>query len=217
MRRRALLDANVLWSAQQRNLLLQFAVQETISVHWTAGIIEEWLRNVEPPLRARLEERTLPLMRRHFPDAVVEGVDEERDTGRTDVKDRHVARAALAVAPCAIVTWDLADFDREHLEREGVQVLSPDALLAELFDAGPELVFAVVREAQANLTKSAPSWDDYLDLLAGRHGLTAFVARLKAFEQSLPRGIEETDAINVLSGREMESTSIAQPDPSKRK
>ena len=33
--------------------------------------------------------------------------------------------------------------------------------------------------------------------------MTAFVARLKAFEQSLPRGIEETDAINVLSGMEM--------------
>ena len=71
VRAKALVDANVLWSAQQRNVLLQLAIQEAISVHWTQEILEEWLRNVEPDLRRRLEDRTLPLMRQYFPDAIV--------------------------------------------------------------------------------------------------------------------------------------------------
>ncbi len=217
LRRKALLDANVLWSSQQRNLLLQIAVQETISVHWTKDILEEWLRNTDPPLRARLETRTLPLMRRHFPDASVEGVGEEQNVGQTGAKDRHVARAALAVAPCALVTWNLPDFDREHLAYEGVQVLTPDAFLAELFDADPGLIHSITKEAQSNLTKSAPSWEGYLELLAQKHGLEAFVAKLRAFERGLAPEVEGADAIDVLSRMEMDPATRLAVDPSKRK
>ena len=82
IRTKALLDANVLWSGHQRNLLLQLAIQETISVYWTADILEEWLSNVDAALRTRLEARTLPLMRLHFPDALDGKISADRNSNR---------------------------------------------------------------------------------------------------------------------------------------
>lgn len=67
-----LLDANVLHSNQQRNLILQLAAQGVVSVAWTAAIEDEWLRNTEPVIRERVRSRTLPLIRKHFPQALIE-------------------------------------------------------------------------------------------------------------------------------------------------
>jgi hypothetical protein len=61
-----------------------------------------------------------------------------------------------------------------------VTVKNPDDFLSELFDANPALVEAATREAASNLTRSTPSRDDYLQALAGRHGLAKFVERLRS-------------------------------------
>jgi hypothetical protein len=50
----ALLDANVLFSNQQRNLILQIADQEVISVAWTDAIEKEWLDNTDAGVRERI-------------------------------------------------------------------------------------------------------------------------------------------------------------------
>jgi len=200
VRPKALLDANVLWSAQQRNVLLQLAVQETIAVYWTEKILEEWLRNVDEGIRARIEARTPPLMRRHFPDATVDPVDLGRDLGRTDRRDHHVAQGALSIAPCTLVTWNVRDFDRDRLRRRGIRVAVPDLFLSERFDDGPELVYRVVKNAQANLKKSAPSWDDYLDLLASKNRLKPFVSKVRRFERTLGNVARADEAGEPPSG-----------------
>lgn len=179
-----LLDANVLWSPQQRNLILQIAAAGAISVRWSREIENEWLCNTDERTRSRLREKTLPLIREHFPDALVEGFDPDVPSGSTDRKDRHVAASARTVAPSVLATWNLKDFDAGYLANERVRVLSPDLLLTELFDANPELIEAVAREAQANLTKSAPAWEDYLEVLSTKNNLREFVARLKSFSRS---------------------------------
>jgi hypothetical protein len=112
-------------------------------------------------------------------DALVAGFDPERAIGVTNPKDRHVASAAAAIAPCVLVTSNLKDFDFAALAALGVTVQSPDDFLTDLFDANPALVEAVTREAAANLTHSTPSWDEYLTALAERHGLPKFVGRLR--------------------------------------
>jgi hypothetical protein len=132
-----------------------------------------------------------PLIRTWFADALVAGFDPELAIGVTDAKDRHVASAAAAIAPCVLVTNNLKDFDFTALAALGVTVRSPDDFLTDLFDANPTLVEAVTREAAANLTLSTPSWDEYLKALAERHGLPKFVGRLRSWH---PKDVEEPAA-----------------------
>lgn len=81
-----LADANVLWSPQLRNLFLQLAHQDVFHIFWTDLVIEEWLRNIEPDQHARCEAGTVPLMRRHFPEAWLPAMT-PTPFGTTDPKD----------------------------------------------------------------------------------------------------------------------------------
>lgn len=177
---KALLDANVLYANHLRNLLLQMAQNDLFEAKWSHLIEEEWLRNMEPRIRARIEAHTLPLIRTWFTEALVAGFDPGRPFGATDAKDRHVASAAVAIAPSVLLTQNPRHFDFEALKAFGVRVQTPDDFLSELFDAKPEIVEAAVSEAVANLTQSSPSWDDYLDTLANRCGLLNFAQRLRS-------------------------------------
>lgn len=183
---KALLDANVLYSNHLRNLLLQLAQNDLFEVKWSGQIEEEWLRNMEQRTRERIEAHTLPLIRKGFPDAIVTGFDPNRLIGTTDVKDRHVASAAAAIAPCILVTNNLKDFDFEALKALGVQVQSPDDFLAELAKTKPEVMEAATREAAANLTKSNPTWEDYLTLLSTGCGLSNYVDCLRSGPGAAP-------------------------------
>ncbi|HTO60698.1 MAG TPA: PIN domain-containing protein [Bradyrhizobium sp.] len=176
---RALLDANVLCSNHLRNLLLQMAQNDLFEARWSAMIEQEWLRNMTPRTRRRIETAMLPLIQTWFGDALVTGFDADREIGRTDAGDRHVASAAVAIAPCVLVTNNLRHFDVEALETLGVTVQTADAFLSAMFDAQPDVVEAATQEAAANLTKSCPSWDDYLDTLANRCKVPRFVQRLR--------------------------------------
>jgi hypothetical protein len=152
----------------------------------TAAIEDEWLRNTEPAIRERVRSRTLPLIREHFPDALIETDGPPfAPIGRTDADDLHIAQAAVKLAPCRLVTWNIGDFDVAALAEYAVVVQSPDEFLCALLEANPELVIEITGQAQANLTRSAPTWEAYLDILESRNGLKAFVGRIGRFEQSL--------------------------------
>lgn len=178
----ALLDANVLFSAQLRNLLLQLAMNDIFVAKWSAQIEDEWLRNLPEQTRDRVISRTIPLVRSWFSDAHVADFDAARIIGTTDAKDRHVASAAAAIAPSVLVTLNLKDFDFAALEAIGVAVKSPDDFLVERFDHGPAIVEAATKEAAANLSRSFPAWDEYLSDLSTRHGLQRFVERMRSWK-----------------------------------
>jgi len=177
---KALLDANVLYSNHLRNLLLQLAQNDLFDARWSERIEQEWLGAMEQRARERIASRTIPLIRTSFADALVADFDAERVIGVTDSKDRHVASAAAAIAPSVLVTNNLKDFDFAALADLGVEVRTPDGFLTDLFDANPALVEAATREAASNLTRTMPSWDEYLTALAKRHGLPTFVERLRS-------------------------------------
>jgi hypothetical protein len=179
---RALLDANVLYSNHLRNLLLQMAQNDLFEVKWSGQIEREWLRNLVAHIKEGVEARTIPLIRTAFPDALVGNFDPKRIIGMTHARDRHVASAAIAVAPCVLVTNNFRHFDAAALNTFGVALRTPDGFLTELFDSKPDIVDAATREAAANLTKTLPSWDEYLTILAVRCGLQTFAARLRSFE-----------------------------------
>lgn len=72
----ALLDANVLYPAPVRDILLQLAVTDIYKARWTADIHREWIENLleNEPHRDRAKlERTRNLMDRNTRDALVTG------------------------------------------------------------------------------------------------------------------------------------------------
>jgi hypothetical protein len=176
-------DANVLWSPQQRNLLLQLAAQDLFEIYWTDAVIDEWLRNLDPEQRDKCERGTLPLMRRHFPEAWLPAMP-ATPFGTTDLKDRHVAAGAVHVAPSILITWNVRDFDGAELNSHGVALQTPDRFLRRLLDGSPAAVLEFTRQAQTNLRRTAPSWEMYKAILL-KIGLTDFVAGLEIYDARL--------------------------------
>jgi len=73
---------------------------------------------------------------------------------------------------------NLRDFPASALSPHGVVAVHPDGFLCNLYDADPELVGASTEMAHANLSRSAPSFADYLDALE-RQGLPQLTKRLR--------------------------------------
>jgi hypothetical protein len=79
----ALFDANVLYPAPLRDLLLQLAVADLFRAKWTADIHREWIRALlrQEPQRDRAAlERTRDLMDAHTRDCLVTGYEILTDT-----------------------------------------------------------------------------------------------------------------------------------------
>ena len=95
----ALLDANILYPAGLRDVLLRLADQYLYAPLWSADIHAEWIRSVladRPDLTEGMLERTRMVMDRHFPEAVVTGYT-ARAAGLDlpDPDDLHVLAAAI--------------------------------------------------------------------------------------------------------------------------
>ncbi len=72
----ALPDANVLYPAGLRDLLLRLADRHLHTPLWSAVIHEEWMRSLlddRPDIEAGVLERTRAVMDGHFPGALVTG------------------------------------------------------------------------------------------------------------------------------------------------
>lgn len=175
------LDANLLYPFHLRNLLVQLGVDSVIAPRWTMRIHQEWIGNLVAAGRAPLERLllTLDLMNEALPEAEVRDW-ERRMEGLTlpDPDDCHVLAAAVAVGAESILTMNLRDFPDAALAPHGVVAVHPDGFLCGLFDADPELLRASTEAAHANLSRSAPSFAAYLDVLE-RQGLPQLIKRLR--------------------------------------
>ena len=177
----ALLDANVLYPAPLRDLLLHLAVRDLFSAKWTADIQREWiealLRN-EPHRERTALERTRDLMNRATRDCLVSGYEHLIPSiSLPDPDDRHVLAAAIEGRCGVIVTKNLADFPEHVLARHGIVARHPDQFLCELLQAAPELFCAAVRKVRARLRRPEYSVGEYLDILA-RQGLVGLSGEL---------------------------------------
>ena len=95
----ALLDANVLYPAGLRDLLLRLADRNLFAPLWSPDIHAEWTRNLladRPDIDSAVLERTRSIMDRHFPDALVTGFDNlVSEIDLPDPDDHHVLAAAI--------------------------------------------------------------------------------------------------------------------------
>jgi hypothetical protein len=102
-------DANVLFSNDQRNILMTLAVERIIELRWTDQIEEEWVRNLVAKRGGDPQKlaRTVGLMRKALPDYDVAGYPAHIQLLKlTDPKDRHVAAAAIGCRPSTLATWN---------------------------------------------------------------------------------------------------------------
>ena len=180
----ALLDANTLYPAPLRDLLLSLAVDGLYHARWTASIHDEWTRNLaknRPELAERLPQ-LVALMNRIVPDCLVENYEALIDgLALPDAEDRHVLAAAIAGHADAIVTFNLKDFPGEVLGRYNIEALHPDDFVLNQLELRQIDALAAIKAMRARLRRPPQSAADLIATLE-HAGLPASAAHLRRAE-----------------------------------
>jgi PIN domain len=179
-----LLDANVLYPAPMRDLLMELAVTDLFKAKWTADIHREWiealLRN-EPKRDRTVLERTRDLMDKATRDCLVTGYEVLIPTlTLPDKDDRHVLATAIVGRCDVIVTQNLKHFPDKTLTAFGIEAQHPDEFLSNHLNLAPGVFCSAVRKVRGRLKNPIYSVEEYLGNLA-QQGLVATVADLGQF------------------------------------
>jgi hypothetical protein len=186
----AFYDANVLYPAALRNLLMHLALIGLFRVKWSADVHEEWISNLlkkRPDLTREKLERTRILMDKHAIDAL-DRID-ALVTGYEDLipglelpdpDDRHVLAAAICGHADVIVTMNLRDFPSDAIGPFGMEVQHPDEFVLHLLDLAPGAVVAAAQNHRQSLKNPPKTVAEYLETLE-RPGLTQTVSVLREY------------------------------------
>jgi predicted nucleic acid-binding protein len=172
---RVLLDACVLIPMPLADTLLRMAEEPRLYVpKWSQLIMEEVTRNLLErwnlePEKARRREAEL---RRHFPEALVEGFEPLIELMTNDPKDRHVLAAAARSHCQLVVTYNCRHFPAVSTRPWDIEVQAPSTFLRGLYDLDPGLfVHKLHEQTQAigiklerlldSLRKNVPSFVQY--------------------------------------------------------
>jgi hypothetical protein len=128
----AFLDANALYPAELRNLLMRLALAEASRPLWSQRVQKEWteaLARDRPDLPREKIERVRALMEQHIPEATVEDYDAlVGQLTLPDDRDRHVLAAAIKGGAEILVTANLKHFPVPALATHGIEALHPDEI-----------------------------------------------------------------------------------------
>jgi len=172
-------DANLLYPARVRDLLIRLDLAGLYQARWTEQILDECFDNLSedrPELPAAQLARTRDLMAVALPDAIVtdhEGLIE--GLALPDPDDRHVLAAAITAEASHLVTQNLDDFPDVP---SGLVVVSADEFVLDLANHDLDAVATVLNEQAGSLTNPPMT---AMELLAGLEavGLNAFVDRVR--------------------------------------
>ena len=180
----ALLDANVIYPAGLRDVLLRLAARNLYRPKWSDAIHDEWMRNVRadrPDLPPEALTRTRAVMDEHFPDARVTGYEPWVDgLDLPDPADRHVVAAAIRGRADVIVTRNLRDFPADRLIAHDLRAEHPDTFATGLFDHNPGAVLLAIREHRAALRQPPRSATEHVAALE-QMGLTRLATAVGDF------------------------------------
>ena len=114
----AFYDANVLYPAELRNLLMHLALTGLFRAKWSADVHEEWISNLlkkRPDLTRGKLQRTCMLMDKHVVDAVVTGYEDLIPSLELpDPDDRHVLASCYSRSRRCHCHDELAGFSFRH-------------------------------------------------------------------------------------------------------
>jgi hypothetical protein len=184
----ALLDANVLYPAPVRDLLLQLAVTDLYKAKWSVDIHREWIENLlanEPTRDRTTLERTRDLMDASTRDCLVTGYESLIPALELpDPSDRHVLAAAIVGRCDAIVTANIKDFPEPIMNKFGIDRKHPDEFLNDHLKLAQGTFCECVHTIRQRLKKPPYTIQEYLDTLT-RNGLVATAAELRPFSNLL--------------------------------
>jgi hypothetical protein len=175
-------DADTLFGATTRGLLIHLDYQGVIRLHWSPLILDELSRALVDTGRksdTASAHRHEQLMRSALPQAEIttQQVQAQFATVAPAVrstKDTHVAACARALLAgdyypdtqvVSLVTRNIRDFGVRKLAAMGIDVQRPDAFLLQQFRQSPEAVAAAFAALRSTL-RSAPEPDRLLERLA---------------------------------------------------
>lgn len=175
-------DANVLYPALLRNLLIEVARAGMVQARWTDQILDEVfgsLRKNRPDLSPDSLDRTRSLMNGAIRDVLVTDYEPLIDSlDLPDSGDRHVLAAAIKVGAQTIVTDNLRDFPADRLSSWDIEASSADEFLHAMVDLNPKIVFALVQKIANSLRLPPMDVDQVLTALSNQ-GLIETVAALR--------------------------------------
>ncbi len=178
----AVLDANVLYPAPVRDILLHIAAKGLYQPKWSSEIQDEWLRHLlvnRPSLKKENLEKTVAAMNAAFPDADVTNYEDLIGAlNLPDKNDRHVMAAAIRGKANVIVTENNKDFPKDYLNSHDIEVFSSDKFLLRLIDVYKSTVLAALA-AQVQTLKNPPQTKDQVLATLVRCGLKKAVEALK--------------------------------------
>jgi len=146
----AVFDANVLYPAALRDLLMWLGLSGLFRARWTEQIHEEWKRNLlkdRSDIQAEQLDRTSRLMDAAIPDAVVRGYQRLcAGLQLPDPDDRHVLAAAIRCKADVVVTFNLKDFPAHALAAYDIEAVHPDEFIADLADLDQAAVLGAAQQ-----------------------------------------------------------------------
>ena len=184
----AFLDANVLYPATQRSVLLELAARKVFRLLWSEEVHQEWMRNLaarNPQIPPGRIVRMRALMEAHIRDGMVTGY-EPRIVAIVlpDPDDRHVLAAAVHGGASVIVTSNLRDFPATALAPFKITAMDADSFVLQLLAADADGVVTALASDRADLVKPSLDAEAYLNALE-RGGLVATAAALRPMSDRL--------------------------------
>jgi predicted nucleic acid-binding protein len=181
--RRVVLDANVLFGAQVRDMILRLALPpfELYQPVWSSAILDELMRNLRtkahlpPPALERLARQLLT----QFPTASVDPDPDWVPQLPNQRKDRHVLATAVTARTKTLVTLNTRHF--RGADWFGIEVQTPDVFLCALHDEHPDALLGTLREQVAVLSDPPVTVDDLIARLPAV-ALPKLAARLRSSE-----------------------------------
>lgn len=177
----AVLDANVLYPALLRDVLLSLAHADLYSAKWSAHIRDEWTRALlrEKPEKAAQIEAAAQAMEEAIPDCLVTGYEHLIEgLNLPDPDDRHVLAAAIAGHADAIITWNGKDFPNEILDSFGIELQTPDEFVLNQIMLRGHIALAAIKGMRERWEKPQYTAVALVDLLEKR-GLPLTAAHLR--------------------------------------
>jgi PIN domain len=192
-------DADTLFGATTRGLLIHLDFRGLIRLHWSPLILEELSRALVETGRkpdARTAARHEQLMRAALPHAEVPVSTVQKQfravsAAMRSAKDMHIAACAHAIVAAgyypqtevvSLVTNNIRDFGVRRLAALGIKVARPDAFLLDLFQREADGVAAAFAALRATL-RSEPSAERLLDRLSADGQARTAAAILTASRQ----------------------------------
>ncbi|MCB0802338.1 MAG: PIN domain-containing protein [Flavobacteriales bacterium] len=155
------LDTNVIYPIEIRDLLFWFAHYELYTPKWSYHIFDEWEDVMQRKgINVQEAKKRSAVANLAFPDALVENY-ESLITGLNlpDEKDCHVLAAAIKTNANVIVTNNLKDFPGDYLAKFGLRAMSADSFITDLIDLNHDKAIEAFRKLVLN--RRNPDLDEF--------------------------------------------------------